>query len=683
VICVGALNNDAATAQSYSNFGRNVAIFAPTNIPVMLRPTTSDPAGPVALSTFGGTSASAPFVAGVAAMMKAINPDLNSDDVYRILRETAHRGTAPVDYYIDAFAAVHRAAEGIAIVPDRFEPNNGPGAPATLGGFAPYSAPDLNLSAADQDWFKFESPGASQMTINLQSPSGLGHISVISLLSLGETCGSPELISDSPGTNTRVLTYNVPGGPLQLGLRADDVNAYNLTISFTAAAVAPDIYEVNDDVAAAKYIHGFAPGTGTFGAEFVIHPSVTIEATLHNSAAPADTDYYIVRGASLSNAETALLSGGPFLSVYANTASIAMQVFLLNADGTQGAGVFEGSALSCAQGLAATLQSDVYYLVRVAGFPGQYTLFNGAIADPALLPPILVGGFPGEIIQPGPVEIERNLAFPELFLFLADPAFDTVVSDNPAVHLSLFALGGELLAEGAASGAGERLSIANLQATQGYALKAEPTDLSAGPLRLRLEWESAAPLRASENLIANPGAEIAVGPDPDQFIPYWDIESSATTLVYGDQPGDPSLSDPGPADRGLTFFAGGTDNSSSAILQVIEVDPAWQEAINAGRVRFRFAAFLGGNLQQADSASGRLIFRRSSSDEGVISEVSLPAVTPLDRAGQTSLFPVEVHDHVPADTTIMIVEVRFTGGQGNFNDGYADNLELVLSEYPQ
>jgi hypothetical protein len=522
------------------------------------------------------------------------------------------------------------------------------------------------------------------MTITLQYPEGLGPISIFSLQSLDDACGAPTLVSDvGLGGTGRTLTFTTPGGPLQLGLSAGDLNAYNLAISFNAAALLPDIYEVggNDDVAHAKYIHGFAPGTGTFGAEFVIDPTVTIQANIHDAN---DIDYYVVRGDRLSQGEAALLLGSASVRVYVNDTPISLQVYGLNADQTQGDLVAERSGGAClSEALVVPLQSDVYYLVRVAGGVGRYTLFNGALADPLRLPPILAGGFPGEIIQPGPVEIERELRFEKTFVFLADPAFDTVVSNNPAVHLSLFALGGELLAEGAASEAGERLSIANLQATQGYALLAEPTDLSAGPLTLRLEWEPAAPVRASENLIANPGAEIAVGPDPDQFIPYWDIESAPSTLVYGGEPGNPSLADPGPADRGLSFFAGGIDNSSSAILQAIEVDPAWQEAINAGRVKFRFAAFLGGNLQQADSASGRLIFRNSSSDGGVISEISLPAVTPLDRAGQTGLFPVEVNDHVPADTTMMIVEVRFTGGQGNFNDGYADNLELVLSEYPQ
>jgi subtilisin family serine protease len=74
--------------------------------------------GPAVPQVFGGTSASAPFVAGVVAMMKAVNPDLNGDDVARILRETARPGVAPVTRMLDAYAAVRRAAGTSDIVKD-------------------------------------------------------------------------------------------------------------------------------------------------------------------------------------------------------------------------------------------------------------------------------------------------------------------------------------------------------------------------------------------------------------------------------------------------------------------------------------------------------------------------------------------------------------------------------------
>ena len=125
VICVGALNPGANTKIQYSNFGDKVLVFAPTNIPVMSYPPSTgvDSAGnpfplplaqadgPPVPQVFGGTSASTPFVAGVVAMMKAVNPDLNHDAVAQILRESARPGAAPqVTRTLDAYAALRRAA---------------------------------------------------------------------------------------------------------------------------------------------------------------------------------------------------------------------------------------------------------------------------------------------------------------------------------------------------------------------------------------------------------------------------------------------------------------------------------------------------------------------------------------------------------------------------------------------
>ena len=89
----------ASTKIQLSNFGNQV-LFAPTNIPVMSRPPSvgvdgagnsfplplAQADGPAVPKVFGGTSASAPFVAGVVAMMKAVNSDLNHDVVAQILR---------------------------------------------------------------------------------------------------------------------------------------------------------------------------------------------------------------------------------------------------------------------------------------------------------------------------------------------------------------------------------------------------------------------------------------------------------------------------------------------------------------------------------------------------------------------------------------------------------------------
>ena len=120
MICVGALNDDTNTKASYSNYGSGVAIWAPSNVGAI---TGGNTAAPV-LTTFGETSASAPFIAGIAAMMKAINPALNSDQVATVLRDTAWTDSPDgnVSHYVNAFAAVQRASNRI-MPHDRFESN--------------------------------------------------------------------------------------------------------------------------------------------------------------------------------------------------------------------------------------------------------------------------------------------------------------------------------------------------------------------------------------------------------------------------------------------------------------------------------------------------------------------------------------------------------------------------------
>ncbi len=103
VICVGALADNANTAIWYSNFGPYVDIWAPTNIIVQPNGDTTP-----SLASSGGTSTSAPFVAGIAAMIKAYQPTLTSRDVNNILRSTAWRDSSDrkVTHYVNAWSAL-------------------------------------------------------------------------------------------------------------------------------------------------------------------------------------------------------------------------------------------------------------------------------------------------------------------------------------------------------------------------------------------------------------------------------------------------------------------------------------------------------------------------------------------------------------------------------------------------
>ncbi len=93
-LCVGAMNSFAdgynyftkmnGIGARYSNFGASVSIWAPTNIHAMPDGTSNG-----TLPAHTGTSASTPYVAGVAALMKAVNSSLTASQMRSILVNTA------------------------------------------------------------------------------------------------------------------------------------------------------------------------------------------------------------------------------------------------------------------------------------------------------------------------------------------------------------------------------------------------------------------------------------------------------------------------------------------------------------------------------------------------------------------------------------------------------------------
>ena len=129
VIGVGAI--DLASKQAVrktmtngvwgSNFGSYVDIWAPGNGIV----STNTPSSGDGLTGIGATSAATPYVAGIVALMKAIDPSLDHDKALSILQSTANQSSdARVSPgYINAFEAVKETAHlaGLYPIGDSFE----------------------------------------------------------------------------------------------------------------------------------------------------------------------------------------------------------------------------------------------------------------------------------------------------------------------------------------------------------------------------------------------------------------------------------------------------------------------------------------------------------------------------------------------------------------------------------
>lgn len=81
VVCVSA-TDIYGNPTAYTNFGDAVDVAAPSAT------FTTAPEGQYT-ETFGGTSAAAPVVSGIAAWILSVNPELTADDVHQLLIDTA------------------------------------------------------------------------------------------------------------------------------------------------------------------------------------------------------------------------------------------------------------------------------------------------------------------------------------------------------------------------------------------------------------------------------------------------------------------------------------------------------------------------------------------------------------------------------------------------------------------
>lgn len=108
-ICVGAIDQNASNV---FNFGSSVDIWAPHGIYSTVTPPRAGQTGTAAICCFLGTSAASPFVAGVVALMKGLNPSLTPAQVLSILQETANPSPDQrvETGYVNAFRAVERVS---------------------------------------------------------------------------------------------------------------------------------------------------------------------------------------------------------------------------------------------------------------------------------------------------------------------------------------------------------------------------------------------------------------------------------------------------------------------------------------------------------------------------------------------------------------------------------------------
>lgn len=178
------------------------------------------------------------------------------------------------------------------------------------------------------------------------------------------------------------------------------------------------------------------------------------------------------------------------------------------------------------------------------------------------------------------------------------------------------------------------------------------------------------------NLIANPNAEADVGSFDGYAVvsvTAWTTVGTATLASYNAPGGFPTSTDPGPPDRGSNFFAGGNDNTTSALLQSIDVT-------GAGGSPFAMEGWFGGFDEHRDNAALTAEFIDAGNTS--LGSATIGAVLLSDRPFGTGFLLSATVGMLPLETSRIDFSIDFVRFDGAYNDGYADNLSFELTGQP-
>ena len=192
------------------------------------------------------------------------------------------------------------------------------------------------------------------------------------------------------------------------------------------------------------------------------------------------------------------------------------------------------------------------------------------------------------------------------------------------------------------------------------------------------EGTQATPL-LNRNLIRNGTAENSAGSPTGAYVgaPNWLISNGHFTVVPYNAPGGfPSVpTDTVPANHGYNFFAGGNLNDTVA-TQFVDLAPI-SPTIDAHTVLFTLSADLGGFLADDDAATLTATFLDETLSV-IGTPVTIGPVLAADRGSLTGFRRRSVMAPVPSGARTVEIDVRMIWTAG-YNDGYADNLSLVLT----
>jgi hypothetical protein len=181
--------------------------------------------------------------------------------------------------------------------------------------------------------------------------------------------------------------------------------------------------------------------------------------------------------------------------------------------------------------------------------------------------------------------------------------------------------------------------------------------------------------RPAGDVVVNGDAESgALAPDDASAVAPqgWTATGAFTAAAWDNTADLPHAADPGPADRGKGFFAGGPDNDTSSATQT---DPL---PAGAAGHRYTLAACLGGYAGQDDA----IVVTAQFLDGGgapVGTPASIGPVTGADRQSATGLLARSTSGTVPSGAASVKVTMTSTRASGSYDDGYADDVALSIA----
>ncbi|HMB96406.1 MAG TPA: SdrD B-like domain-containing protein, partial [Tepidisphaeraceae bacterium] len=186
------------------------------------------------------------------------------------------------------------------------------------------------------------------------------------------------------------------------------------------------------------------------------------------------------------------------------------------------------------------------------------------------------------------------------------------------------------------------------------------------------------------NLVVNGDAEATAGSSDGSAVSIapWTSKLGKVTAVQYGSAGFPATNSIGPASRGLNFFAGGPPdpndaNANSATSeQTIDISSLAAD-IDAGRIRYDLSAYVGGFGSEGDEMDVSIFFGASADSTTINGNIVGPSAT--DRQNTTELIPKSVILPVPAGSRVAVISMQAARSVGTYDDGYADNISLVLS----